>query len=119
MAPSLANHRRVPLKTGMGTHSQPNTSVMATDPSACVGTFDQRWLSRSMKIDCMTYMCIYKYIFQYNFLCMSNTHTVYIAIYFVLHTCHLAVNDLDRRGEAVRPLLPRFGEWLLDLNARA
>jgi len=37
----------------------------------------------------------------------------------VLHTCHPAVSDLDRRGEAVRPLLPRFGEWLLDLNARA
>ena len=36
----------------------------------------------------------------------------------MLHTCHPAVSDLDRRGEAVRPLLPRFGEWLLDLNAR-
>ena len=75
MTASLANHQRVALKTGTGTHSQPNTSVMVTDPSACVGTFDQRWLSRSMKIDCMTYMYIYKYIFQYNFLCMSNTHT--------------------------------------------
>ena len=37
----------------------------------------------------------------------------------MLHTCHLTVSDLDRRGEAVLPLLPRFGEWLLDLNARA
>ena len=49
----------------------------------------------------------------------QHTFIVYIAIYLVLHTYHLAVSDLDRRGEAVRPLLPRFGERLLDLDARA
>ena len=35
----------------------------------------------------------------------------------MIHTCRLAESGVDRRGEAIRPLLPRFGEWLLDLNA--